>query len=289
VSLIRVVRTAAATLTKVFYVDETATDVSGSVAVVVTRVADGSSVSSGTATRTTTGTYTYVLPSQANLDWLDIAWTGSIGGGTVTLTDRVEIVGGFLFGLVQARSSDPSLSSTSTYPTADILARRIEVEQECEKICRQAFVPRYHREKLSGYDGDRIATRWPLLRKLRSVTVSGTAWSVDAVAAVAVSEAGMLTLPAGSLWPAGAQNICVEYEHGMDQPPGRVPAAAMRHLRYLLNEPRNGIPDRVATYSNEAGSLHATVMAVADDEHTGYQEVDAVYHRYQRRRRAVVA
>jgi len=289
VSLIRVVRTAAANLTRVFYVDETPTDAGGAVTVAVTRAADGTGVTSGAATHGATGTYSFVLPSQTNLDWLDVAWTGTLGGGTVTLTDRVEIVGGFHFGIAEARASDPSLANTTTYPTSAIVARRIEVEDDCERICRQAFVPRYWRETLSGNGGDRIGVRWPWLRALRSVTVSGVAWSTPTVAAVGLSESGMLTLPTGSIWPAGGSNIVVEYEHGLDRPPGRVAGAGMSHLRHLLNEPRSGIPDRLATYSNEAGTLHATVMAVADKDHTGYQEIDAVYHRYRRDRRPVVA
>lgn len=288
-SLIRVVRTALATLTRTFLVDESPTDAVGTVTVTVTRAADGTAVTSGPATRISLGTYTFVLPSQANLDWLDVAWSGSIGGGALTLYDRVEIVGAFLFGLAEARSSDPTLANTTTYPTSKIVTKRIEVEQECETICRQAFVPRYHHETLSGNDTDRIRTKWPLLRRVRSVTVSGTAWSVGALATVSASEAGMLTLPAGSLWPAGSQNIVVEYEHGMDQPPGRLAGAGMVHLRYLLNEARSGIPDRVMSYSNEAGNFHATAMAIADKDHTGYPEVDGVYHRYQRPRPAVVA
>ena len=295
-SLIRVIRTASATLSRTLYVDEAPTDAAGTVTVAVTRL-DGTAVVSGNATHGGTGVYTYVLPggptspSSATwqLDTLIVAWTGTIGGAVVTLTDEVEVVGSFIFGLAEARASDASLSNTTTYPATLLAARRIEVEDECERVCRQAFVPRFYREALSGRDIDRIGTRWPMLRRLRAVTVSGVAWTAPVVATVAVSESGMLTLPNGSVWPAGASNIVVEYEHGWDLPPPRLVSAAMRHLRYLLNEARSGIPDRVSSYTAEPAGTYRVELGVVDVDHTGFPAIDAVYVKYARHRRAVFA
>ena len=293
-SLIRVIKTAAATLSRTIYVDEVATDAAGTVTVAVTRQ-DGTAVTTSNATHTGTDIYTYVLPSGPNnpssatwqLDTLTVAWTGTIGGAVVTLTDQVEVVGSFIFGLAEARASDTSLTSTSTYPTALLAAKRIEVENECEKICRQAFVPRFYRETLSGRDIDRIGTRYPMLRRLRAVIVSGTAWSAPDVAAVAASESGMLTRPSGSVWPAGANNIVVEYEHGWDSPPEDLREAAMIRLRSRLNLTRSGIPDRTQSYTDVNGATYRIALPTADA--TGIPEVDAVYHRYTRYRRAVFA
>lgn len=293
-SLIRVLRTAAATLTRTLYVDETPTDAVGTVTVTVTRL-DGTAVASGNATHGATGVYTYILPggpsSPASATWqldtLVVSWSGSLGGATVTLTDEVEVVGGFLFGLAEARGADASLANTTTYPVATLAAKRIQVEQECEKICRQAFVPRFYREALSGNGGDRIGTRWPMLRVLRAVTVSGTAWSPSEVAAVAVSESGMLTLPAGGVWPVGASNIVVEYEHGWDRPFEDLKEAAMARLRSRLNLTRSGVPDRTSSYTTETGATYRVTLPTADS--TGIPEIDAAYGRYTRKRRAVFA
>lgn len=286
-SMIRVLRTAAVALTHTFYVDETATDASVGVAVVVTRL-DGTAVSSGAATHPgPAGQYSYTVPGQANLDTLTVTWTAtSIGGAVVTATDTVEVVGGYLFNLAEARASDPSLTSTSTYPTAMLADKRLEVEEECEKICRQAFVPRFYRETLSGTGTDRLGLKWMMLRRLRAVTVSGVAWSAPDVAAVPPAENGIARRPGGAVWPEGVGNIVVEYEHGWDRPPERISAAAMLHLRYLCNQPRTGMPDRVSSYSVEAGSF---TVAPRDEKHTGHPDVDGVYQRYTRQRRAVFA
>lgn len=293
-SLIRVVRTAAATLTRTLYVDEAPTDAAGTVTVAVTRL-DGTAVSSGNATHGATGVYSYVLPGGPagpasatwQLDTLIVSWTGTVGGAVVTLTDEVEVVGGFMFGLAEARAADPSLANTTTYPSATLAAKRIQVEQECEEICRQAFVPRFYREALSGRDIDRIGTRWPMLRTLRAVTVSGVAWSAPDVAAVAVSESGMLTRPSGSVWPAGSQNIVVEYEHGWDRPFEDLKEAAMARLRSRLNLTRSGVPDRTSSYTTETGATYRVTLPTADT--TGIPEIDAAYGRYTRHRRAVFA
>src|SRR5438128_3225201 len=117
-SLIRVLRSAAAVLTRVTYVDETPTDMTAPPTVTVIRP-DGTVVNSGTAAHPgPAGTYTYTLPGGPSapgsatwqLDWLTVTWTGILAGGTVTMTDTVESVGGYYFGLAEARASDNSLT-----------------------------------------------------------------------------------------------------------------------------------------------------------------------------------
>lgn len=285
-SLVRVLRTAAVAMTHTFYVGETATDASTGVAVAVTRL-DGTSVSSGAATHPGLGQYAYTVPGQSTLDTLVVTWTAtSIGGAVVQAADYVEVVGAYLFGIAEARAQDPSLTSTATYPTVMLEDKRLEVEEECEKICRQAFVPRFYRETLSGTGTDRLGLKWMMLRRLRSVTVSGVAWSNPDVTAVPAAENGIARRPGGAVWPEGVGNIVVEYEHGWDSPPQRVSAAAMLHLRYLANQPRSGMSDRVSSYTNESGTYH---VPQADECHTGYPDVDSVYSRYTRKQRAVFA
>lgn len=285
-SLVRVVKTAAATLTRTFYVDETPTDAAGAVTVTVTRAADGSAVTSGTATHGVVGTYAFVLPSQVNLDWLDIAWTGSLGGGTVTLVDRVEIVGGFLFGLAEARGSDASLSSTSTYTTAMLTARRIEVEQECERLTGRSFVPRFRRIALNGTGRAEIATPDQDLRTLRAASVAWVtgetpiALTGPTLTGIVVTAEGILVRPAGIPWPLGQGNVVVEYEYGWDRPPVSLAGKAMVHLRSLLNATRTGLPDRTLSYTTTDGSA-TYQLAQPTRGTTGIPEVDAVYARYQ--------
>jgi hypothetical protein len=294
VSLIRVLKSAAATVARTMYVDEVATDFAAPPTYTVKRL-DGTSLFSGTATDVAgTGNYSIALPGGPTfpasatwqLDTLVVAWTGSIGGAVITVTDTVEVVGGFFFGLAEVRA-EFALSAV-TYPTATLAARRLEVEQRCEeKICRRAFVPRFARETLSGTDTDRLAVRWPELRVLRAVTVAGVAWSAPDVAAVGLSAHGVLTRPGGAIWPAGSGNIIVEYEHGLDFPPEPVKSASMIHLRALLGRSKSGVPDRAASFTSGEGGTYR--LTLPGEESTGIPDVDAAYMAYARKRRAVVA
>jgi hypothetical protein len=287
-SLVRLLKTAQVTLTHEFRVDETLTDAAGAVTAVVKRL-DGTTVAGSpfTAAHPGLGTYTFALPGQANLDSLTVDWTGSIGGAAVTVRDYVEVCGGFLFGLAEARAAHSGLSSTATYPSSMLAAKRIEVEQECEAICRQAFVPRFARETLSGLGTARLGTPRSMLRTVRAVTVDGVAWAAPDVAAVGVSDHGVLTRPAGALWPAGFGNIVVELEHGWDFPPEEIRQAGMLRLRSRLAQTRSGVPDRALSFSAADGGTYR--LSTPSRQRTGIPDVDGPYERYTRAQRSVFA
>jgi hypothetical protein len=285
-SLVRVLKSAAVAMTHTFYVDEQATDASTGVTVAVTRL-DGTAVASGAATHPGLGQYAYTVPGQSTLDTLVVTWTAtSIGGAVVTAADYIEIAGGYLFGLTEARALDPPLNSV-TYPTATLAARRIEVEQECERICRQAFVPRFYRETLNGTGTDRLGLKWMMLRRLRAVTVSGVAWTSPDVTAVPPADNGIARRPAGAIWPEGVGNIVVEYEHGWDYPPEEIRTAAMKRLRSRLTPTSSGVPDRAVSWSAQDGGTYR--ISLPGKQTTGVADVDGVYERYTRLPRAVFA
>jgi len=295
VSLTRVLRTAATTLTKTMYDGETPTDASSAVTVAITRP-DGTVVNTGTATKppATTGIYTYILPGGPTspssvtwqLDWLTVTWSCTLAGAAVTFTDRVEVVGGYLFGLAEARASDPSLgnANSTTYPAALLAVKRLEVEIECERICGQAFVPRFRRALLNGSGRDALATADAWLRApVRAASVAYltgqtlTALSAGEVAQLAPTPDGLIMRPSGQVWPSGMNNVRVEYEYGLDSPPPDLVDAALLRLKSLLNRPRSGVPDRVSSYSNEAGTFR---ISMPGRDKTGIPDVDAVYESY---------
>jgi hypothetical protein len=291
-SLVRVQQTSSATLSRTFYVDETPTDAAAGVSVTVTRP-DGTAVTSGSATLAGAGTgrYTFVLPGGPaapgsatwQLDTLTVAWAGTVGGAAITLTDTVEVVGGFLFSLTEARNSDPALMSSVMYPTALLAAKRIEVEQECERICRQAFVPRFARRKLNGDGSRRVQLPHPFVRRLRAASVAWVTGSAQVplgtgeFANIAVTDEGQ-AVRGFNIWPSGVGNVVVEYEHGWDGPPADIVDAALTRMRTLLARPRSGVPDRVASYTNDAGTFRVSMPGPAA---TGIPDVDAVYHSYR--------
>jgi hypothetical protein len=306
-SLIRVQRTAAATLTRTFYLDETPTDCSGAVSVAVTRL-DGSSVTSGAASHTGgtgSGQYTYTLPggptSPASATWqldtLKVAWTGGIGGATVTLTDTVEVVGGFYFGLAEARDVEPTIADPIKYTTAALAAGRIQVEQECDRITGRAFVPRFNRYTSAGVPDWQITVPHLDIRTVRAASIGTTVLSGATLAAVRASSGGVLVRSDGSWWSVtgggyepgwtdwpwlvgaiDAEAIVIEYEYGFDMPPEELRRKAMKRLRTVLMEGSSGIPDRAASYTTQEGGTYRLTLPGRDS--TGIPDVDAVYQRY---------
>lgn len=288
-SLIRVLKTAAATLTRTFYVDETATDLADPPTVTVKRL-DGTPVVTGTAVDAPgSGVYTYTLPGGPaaptsatwQLDELVVSWTGTLAGAVVTLTDIVEVVGGYFFGLAEARASDNTLNDPVKYPTALLADKRIEVEQECERICGRAFVPRFARATVDGAGTGTLLVPHRDVRAVRAVSIDGTAVTGSALTAVKPTAAGTLERTDGARWPAGTRNVVVEVEHGLDAPPADLQNAAMRRLRSLLNATRSGIPDRASSFTVTDGGTYR--LAMPGRHKTGIPDVDAVYEAYSAR------
>lgn len=293
----RILRTAPATLTHTFYVGETPTDATGAVAVAVTD-AGGTAVASGNAVHAGAGTgrYTFALPGQAQLSQLNVAWTATIAGSTVAETDQVEVVGGFLFTLVEGRGSDKTLSDQVKYPTDDLIEARQEVEEELERITQRAFVPRYRRLVLAGSgtrdlvvpDGGDDYVAGILLRGVRLPIRSASVASAPGQAAVpftsgqlqALSVAGgALRRGDGGVWTAGGV-VVLEYEYGCDAPPADLKKAALLRFRSRLNLNKSGVPERAISFTVAEGGTYR--LSTPSAERTGLPEVDAVYARYSR-------
>lgn len=280
-SLVRVQQSTQVTLSHLFEVDEVATDASGTVTYAFKRL-DGTAVASGNAGHPgPAGQYTAVLPGANTLllDTFTLDWTGTVAGAPVTVRDYVEIVGGFLFGLGEARRKKPALDPTK-HPTAELAAARIEVEQECERICGVAWVPRFKRVAVDvdGRCTDRLLAPHTQLRALRAVTVNGTAWTVDQVAAVVVSESGVLTLPTGHLWPVWNRTrsrIVLEYEHGMDFPPEEIRSNAIVRLRSKVGQFDTNVPYRAIAFQATEGGTYR--LSTPGPDRTGIPDVDAAY------------
>lgn len=295
--LTRVTRNRAATVAHVFYVDETATDPTGTPTYTVVD-ANGATIQSGNATADGggTGRVSFTLASQAALKRCTVTWTATIAGATVVEIDQLEVVGGFFFTLAEGRDSDESLSSTSKYTTADLVARRTSVELECEDICDRAFVPRYDRIVLDGTGTSQIILRHSMpnrsvadIRTLRRIAVATdldetfSDLSAAEIASVAWSDDGTLTRTDGLVFYEGRRNVVVEFEFGLDAPPVDLVDGSLLRFRSRLNFPHSGIHDRATSYS--LGDMGVLRLDTAGAYKTGLPEVDAVYGRHSRRDR----
>lgn len=261
----------------------------GAVTVTVTR-ADGTVVVTGAATTAAagyTGRYTYTLSAAvlATLDYLTLVWTDAGDGSTHTT--YVEVVGGYMFTVAEARGSDPSLRDQAKYPTPDIVAARREVEDECEHLTGVAWVPRFARERLSGSGGAALILPHQQIRTVRTVrdysdATTYTSYTSDDLADLDLADSGVVTRRLRGYWAFGATNLVVEYEHGYDAPPADLKRAALIRLRTRLNEKNRAIPDRAIreVVGDDGRTFRLSIPAA---ERVGIPEVDAIYERYSRR------
>src|SRR3954471_11104768 len=94
----RIVKGRSATLTKTFSFTPT-----GNPTVVVTRIADGTTVTTGSVSGSGT-TWSYTIPASSNtlLDTYTETWTAVSGGASQTFVDYIEVAGDALFTIAEA-------------------------------------------------------------------------------------------------------------------------------------------------------------------------------------------
>jgi hypothetical protein len=246
----RIVQGRSATLSVTFTVDGVATDPDPETATVQIVRDDGTElVPAGTGTsHVEDGEFTYTLtPAQtAQLDILTARWTATFGGQAQVLTTIVEIAGGVLFTLAEARALTP-LDNVELYPTAELLAARVVAEQVLEDACNYAFVSRYHREQPVVDALGRLLLAKREVRSIRSLSIDGAALTEDDIAALALSG-GIVT---GN--PLTGTRYEIAYEHGVTTPPALASRIALRLAkRYLVKTP---IDERASTMTTDDGTI----------------------------------
>lgn len=246
--MIRIQRGLSATLTHTFFVDGVATNPTPDAATVtITRDNGTVLVNAAAATEAGTGVVTYLLtPAQtATLDTLTVGWTATFGGQSQMFTDHVEIAGGFLFSISEARAVKPL--DQVAYTTAMITATRTLVEQALEDACGRAFVPRYKRDTVTGTGRTSLVLSQPRVTAVRTVTAGATA--IADVATIVPNAYGVIFYPAGFV---SGTSYTVSYEHGEPYPPWPAKQAALALAKkFLLSGP---VDDRTTTMSTEDGT-----------------------------------
>ena len=297
----RVLRTAATTITHVFFTPgtETLADPTGTPTYVVTN-ASGTTVASGNATVVGggTGQVTIALAGQANLDLLTVAITATVAGASVTEYDTVEIVGGRFFTLAEGRARDTQLADTTKYPTSTLEWALAATEWECEQICDRAFVQRFAYVTLDGTgtsslildgpDEDRSFRDFVSLRSVSMATEvdeTFTVFTAGELADVAVAQDGTMRRASGDIWTPGWSNVRAGYVYGRNRSlPADLKLAALTRFRTWCNVFRSGIPDRTTSFSTPDGSTFRFAPEAA--YRTGIPSVDAAYTRYSFRERS---
>jgi hypothetical protein len=266
----RVQQNTPTTLSHQWYESGAAVD-PGTVTLGITR-ADGTELvapgASTSGTGTSPRTYNLTTTHTALLDKLKVTWTSTLKG---TLVSYVEVVGGFLFTIAQLTAIKPG---SQTWTTAQMEEKRIEVEQAIEDQAGVAFVPRYSYETFDGPGSLSILLK-PRTRVIRSATIAGTAVSADELAELTYVAAGSTY---GVTWTFGYGNVTIGYEHGYDNPPGRIKNAALMLAKSELVQ--GPVDDRAATFSSADGGTYGLVVAGRGGSHFGLPYVDTAVEDY---------
>lgn len=242
--------------------------------------ADGTTLTSGNATKdnAVTGRYFFDLAPQTELDSLTITWTGTFGGVSQTFTTFVEIVGGHIFSVAQARAyGDKELNSATKYPESTIRTKRVEISELFEKECGVSFFPRFHRETLDGSGTDVLRVSKTRVSRIIALTVDGAAVTGLDLSAVIVYPSGKLVRSAG--WRVGNRNVVIAYEHGWTSAPGEISDAGLALARYELVN--SDVTDRAITVSNDLGTVRLSTPGAKFP--TGLPIVDSTLVRYDER------
>jgi hypothetical protein len=241
----RLLQNAPATITATISLDGVDTDPAPDSATVRVVAADGTElVATTAATPSGTGEFSLTLPpaQTAKLDLLTAYWTFTITGQTTTLTTRHEIVGGFFFTLNEALAALPGT------PVEELLAARSWAEDELERACGTAFVPRYAREIRTARHG-RLRLPRANIRTIRAVIADGLAFTAPQLTALQII-AGELQ---GVWWPRRAA-VTIDYEHGLDTPPQAIHDAALALVTDRLRD-ESGIDPRAESIITEDGTI----------------------------------
>lgn len=286
---LRVLRTAKATLRRTFYLDEVGTPAGGAVAVSVTRY-DGTVIDAAVATGPDVNqAYSYTFPGRDVLDELVVTWSATVSGDAIVLDqDRIEIVGGFYFGIAEGRAVDSALSNTTRYPTSKLIEARTYTEDECELITEQAWVPRFCRETLSGPPVGPLFTSYPFIRAIRAITVNGSVYGVGQLAGLTFSDNGVIYAASGAHWGSvytpGSNSVTIEYEHGHDRPTPDVLRGAKTRFKSLVLASQSALSDRAERTVAVDQTGGTVVYGSPSAEKTGIPETDAAYARAPRPR-----
>lgn len=268
----RVLQNTPATASVVYTSGDTVAD-PGAVTVTITRE-DGTALVTGASasgTGATTRLFSLTTTHTASLDLLRLDWTSSTLG---TITTYVEIVGGYLFGLSDARGLKP-LDNTTSYPAASVVAARTLAEMALEDACGVAFVPRYAREVRTGRSCE-LLPKHPRPLSVVSAIVDGSLVT-DAVIDDENGAAAAVFYRSGG-WGSSRRGVAIKYTHGYQFPPPRVGRACLLLAkRFLVDSP---ISDRVTTMTTPDGGTQFMVTAGVRDAVFDVPECNAVVAEY---------
>jgi hypothetical protein len=215
----------------------------------------------GTEVEDTPGVYTVTLAAAlatASLDILDLVWEGTADGRVQTLSQTVEVVGGFYDSIPSLRTI-PALGSK---PAAQLRKFRTEFEDICETARGTAYVQRVAVETFRS-GPVRLTHRHP--GDILAVTVDGVAGDPDDYDVDPVTR----TVTRGDYCLSFSDTVTIAYVHGYTAPPTGLVEACREYVRA-----------KVTIDSSDANRNPSSVTNLATQEIYRFGTADPKYGRW---------
>ena len=185
----------------------------------------------------------------ADLDILYVIATVPADGSIAT--SKVDIVGGVLFTLAEARAQEPSLATKTDEQLRNIRSR---VESEAERACNRAFAYRLCRYDVQRRDLATYTRRIAGFKLQRPVTVGGLTFAnPEAIGPV-------LTVNGPTL--AVDTSIPIYVEAGMDHIPEFFVAAAIARMKDIVAGGSASYDPRATSQSTDVGTFTLVTAGV---------------------------
>lgn len=200
---------------------------------------------------------TYALAAQTSEANLTVTWTIVNADGTTTIADTIEVCSNRAVSLDELRRYKP-LDDTRRYSDRLLDTARTALENELEQTTGVSFTGREFNVTVDGNGTGELFLPVGRPRSISKVTIDGSTISANDLAAITVDErAGILVR--NTAWTLGRRNITVTGVCGYKTPPGQVPFAIAKGVRYMLID--SPIMDRAISTTNEDGTTSSLVVA----------------------------
>lgn len=234
--------------------------------------ANGTVVATEAATEGSPGDWSVSFTAQP-LGLYVATWDGD--SGSVIDETEIEVVGRYLFSVLEARNSDDFLSDATTYPGAEIIEYRETVDTEFARITGRSFVPRVtERTHISDGTGEFIALI-PDAKEVVGATIDGepvadlSNWTVNTLGRVTTTD----RVANGAL-------VRIKVQYGFSVTPRDIKRVGMIRLRSMIAAESSGIPDRATTWQPEEGGTFRLATPGVGPWKTGIPEVDSTLAHY---------
>lgn len=277
----RILRGSPATVTMTFYNGSTAVNADTPPTVTVTK-ADGTILTSGSASGPVSNVYSFTIPAQTNLNFLTITWTGTVSSQTVTVTSYAEIVGGFLFSLAELRNFDTQMNPVK-FSDARLIEERLSVESEFEEITGRSFTPKFYREAYAEVMDGYIVLQKPEVYAITKLTVDGVdrlSWVSSNYIRFDVSDPRALVVMPEALGILYALQVTIEYEYGLKQVPRKIRDAGLKRAKVNLLGQNSAIDERATTLSTPEFGTMTLATPGRSGFQTGIPDIDVILSRW---------